>query len=171
MNSTRLIPLSGGKAHAIVDAEAFEFLSLWNWSVNSGGYAKRELCIEGRSSIIWMHRFIMSPPDGIDIDHVNRNPLDNRLCNLRYATKTGNVRNRGPNKTRKHGVSYKGVYKNTRCSTYTARISHTVDGIQRHLYLGSFQDQAEAAKAYDAAAMEMFGEFAALNFPIEKAKS
>ena len=171
MNSTRLIPLSGGKAHAIVDAEAFEFLSLWNWSVTDKGYARRVMCIDGASSLIWMHRFIMSPPPGIDVDHINRNPLDNRLCNLRYATKTGNVRNRGPNKYRRHGVAYKGVYKNANCLTYTARISRSVDGVQKHIYLGSFRDQIDAARAYDAAALEIFGEFAALNFPIEKAET
>lgn len=89
-------------------------------------------------------------------DHRNGNGLDNRRGNLRIATHAQNNRNRrGCGKT-----GFKGVTKFTHCERYFARIKHH----GKTVHLGCFGDPAEAARAYDRAAKELFGEFAWLNF-------
>ncbi|MFH1881710.1 MAG: AP2 domain-containing protein, partial [Planctomycetota bacterium] len=87
------------------------------------------------------------------------NSLDNRKANLRSATRQQNCWNSSKRRT---GLSkYKGVSRNKRGREWKAML--TVNG--KTTYLGSFHDQKQAAKAYDAAAKKYYREFAALNFP------
>jgi len=165
MNQTALIPLSGGKAHAIVDDHSASFLGRCNWSVSGSGYAVRDVMVNGKQARFYMHRVIAYAPDWVDVDHINGNPLDNRAENLRLATRAQNARNSRPRTSRRDGVPYKGVYKNRNASTYTARITVPGETGQRHIYLGSFRERESAARAYDTAAKEHFKEFARLNFP------
>ena len=88
-------------------------------------------------------------------DHVNGNGLDNRRINLREATHAQNSANRGPNRNSTTGL--KGVFQ--RGVSYRAQIK--VDG--NLIRLGRFKDPIAAARAYNAAALEHFGEFAWLN--------
>lgn len=164
MDTFRLIPLSGGKAHAMVDPWAFEFLSQWKWQVSEKGYARRTVVFDGKASLIWMHRVVCGAPENAIVDHANKNTLDNRFANLRWANASNNNRNRKPNARRALGIRYKGVYRNNNCGTFYARISHKSDGRSRSVYLGSFASAEEAARAYDAAALRLHGEFAQLNF-------
>ena len=93
------------------------------------------------------------------VDHINRNGLDNRRNNLRPATKSQNSANQRP---RSNGTSqYKGVFLKKTTGRWGTRIK--ADG--RSVHLGYFADEIEAAKTYDRAALEAFGEFAYLNFP------
>ena len=92
------------------------------------------------------------------LDHINRDGLDNRLYNLRLATRAQNGINRG--KQRNNTSGYKGVIRN-RQGNWFAQIKKD----RRAVYLGIFPDRVSAAKAYDAKAREMFGVFATLNFP------
>jgi hypothetical protein len=163
MNTFRIIQLSSGSAHAIVDPWAFEFLSQWNWQVSEKGYARRSVTFDGKTSLIWMHRVICGAPSHAIVDHVNKNTLDNRMVNLRLANASGNNRNRKPNAKRALGIRYKGVYRNTNCGTFYARISHKINGSSRTVYLGSFTSAEDAARAYDEAAIRLHGEFAQLN--------
>lgn len=89
-------------------------------------------------------------PDG-PIDHINRDPSDNRWCNLREATHSQNTTNRAT----KNASGYKGVRKHW-TGRYEAYIS--VDGKQK--YLGGFDNPEDAHLAYRAAAHRYFGEFA-----------
>ena len=114
----------------------------------------------GKREYLSMHVLLMGRPM---VDHINHNGLDNRRSNLRSATHAQNNANQRP---RKGGASqYKGVYLKKKTGKWRARIK--VDG--RDLHLGYFFDEAAAARAYDAAARQAFGEYAYPNFPNEVA--
>lgn len=102
--------------------------------------------------LAWIH--IHGETPSMDVDHVNMNPSDNRLCNLRLATRSQNMGN-----TRAHADSVsglKGVYLDRKTGKWTARIY--ANGTRRHL--GVFETAEEASAAYEAAALELFGQFA-----------
>jgi len=89
-----------------------------------------------------------------EIDHINRNRLDNRFCNLREANSQENKRNKSAYKNSKSGV--KGVSWSNAANKWVARI-HT--GI-KYKHLGVFSEISEAKAAYDLAAKKYHGEFA-----------
>ncbi len=160
----RLIPLTQGK-YAIVDPDDFYWLSRHKWTasrVYTKFYAVRsELCrTSGKRKSLRMHREIAHTPEGLECDHINGNSLDNRKANLRSATRQQNCWN--SRKRRPKSLSkYKGVSYSKRGRPWKAQL--IVDG--KRIYLGSFDKEKAAAKAYDAAAKKYFGDFAALNFP------
>ncbi len=105
-----------------------------------------------------MHRLILNAPDGIQVDHVNRNRLDNRRSNLRIAT---DLQNHFNTVKRSHNTTgYKGVSRYHKLDRWYARIA--LHG--KVYYLGIHNSPEEAARAYDAKARELFGEFAWTNF-------
>lgn len=153
----RVIPLTQGK-FAIVDAEDYERLSEHKWCVQrkKGGrfYAVRR----AGGKIIRMHREIMNAPPGMVCDHKNHNTLDNRKSNLRTCTQAQNIYNQLP---RDGGTSrYKGVYWPKDKCRWEAKIGHN----GRAIHIGYYDYEADAAIAYDDMAIELFGEFACLNF-------
>lgn len=110
----------------------------------------------GRSNPLYLHHFIakrmkLVVPDGMTIDHEDRNKLNCCRWNLRVATYSQNNAN-SCHKGNKHG--YKGVYKQHK-DRWVSDI--TVNG-QKH-YLGSYDSVELAAAAYDAAALRYFGHF------------
>ncbi len=106
-----------------------------------------------------MHRLVADTPLNLVCDHINHDGLDNRRGNLRLCTRLQNSRNRLP---RRGGSSkYKGVTWNKRRKKFMAEIRVN----QKYQYLSYFENEIDAAKAYDKKAKEFFGEFAFLNFP------
>ena len=89
------------------------------------------------------------------LDHINRNKSDNRIYNLRKCNGSQNNINSLPYKNRK----YKGIYFEKRCGKYQAQIQHNY----KRYFLGRFDTPEAAARAYNAKALELFGEFAYLN--------
>jgi len=102
----------------------------------------------------------MNAPKDVLVDHINHNGLDNRKANLRFATPQQNTWNRRC-LSRCKGTKYIGVSWDKQSRKWRVRI--LVDGKSR--FLGYFEDEKEAAKAFDRAAKEHRGEFAFLNFP------
>ncbi len=161
----REIELTQGKK-AQVDDEDYEWLSAWKWYAHRSPrktgdvwYAQR---MDGRRTVA-MHGELMKRiikgnlPPGTLPDHEDGDGLNNQRHNLRLATYQQNQQNkRGKNK-------YKGVQWKHEWGLYQARI--TVDGEQ--MYLGYYETAEEAAHAYDRAALEHFGEFAKINFPVQ----
>ena len=148
------IPLTQNK-FALVDDKDYEYLSKFTWQCNKG-YARRSWRENGIVKNQLMHREILKAPVGRQVDHVNGNRLDNRRSNLRLCTAQGNNRNVNS----RIGISgYKGVQWYSKIKKWSAVI--TVN--YKHKYLGSFDDPKDAAKAYNKAAIEHFGEFAKIN--------
>lgn len=146
------IPLTQGQ-YAIVDDEDFEWLSKWKWHVlriDRTLYAARcrQKADGPGSGRILMHRVILCPAEGMEIDHVNGNGLDNRHPNLRAVTPAINQANHIHQKqNRKHDLPM-GVVPNGR--RFVARIQ-----INRHTkYLGVFGTPQEAAASYNKAKRE-----------------
>jgi hypothetical protein len=150
---------------AIIDAEDIPKVIRMSW------YAKRRNCREekyhaetviGDNKHLRLHRHLMGePPAGMEIDHKDRNSLNNRRDNLRFATRTQNNSNK-INGGRYRNTGYRGVRKWGRRYSFEMRR----EGIFISKY--GFASAEDAARAYDKKAREVFGEFAILNFPDEE---
>lgn len=156
---TKELVLSQGKV-ALVDDEDYEWANQWNWCAekkrNGRFYAGRFDRITKQQLVL--HREILQAPKRMQVDHINGDGLDNRRSNLRLATHTENLRNRGMNSNNRSG--YKGVSWHKQRGKWCAKIMVGRRGIS----LGLFFDPVEAALAYDEAARNYFGEFAWTNF-------
>ncbi len=149
------IPLTKG-CFALIDDDEFDTVSMFKWHLHPSGYARMGYRVEGRVISASMHRFIMWEPLGMQVDHINRNKLDNRKENLRLATNGQNKQNGLRYASNTSG--YKGVHWHKQAKAFRARIS--VDGVRRHL--GDFRTAEEAGRAYLEAASRLHGEF----FPV-----
>jgi len=103
-------------------------------------------------------RYLMNAQKGQIVDHINRNTLDNRKCNLRICTMAENNRN---TIKRKDGISsnYKGVCWKPKSRKYGAQINFN----RKKIHLGYFETEDQAAIAYNIAAVKYFGRFARPN--------
>jgi hypothetical protein len=150
-NNTRLIALSRGE-YAIVDAVDYDWLSQWKWTYSSG-YARRTVQENGKEIRVYMHRQILNPLSCFLVDHINRNKLDNRKSNLRLSNKSLNAAN---SKVRIDNTSgFKGVAYNSDLKKWVAKLNRQ--------HIGVFYSKEEAALAYNARAIEVYGEFITLN--------
>ena len=156
---TKSIPLTKGRV-AIVDDDDFAYLNQWRWKFNSR-YAVRTSGGISHWKTISMHRVIMNAPDGMEVDHINGEELDNRKENLRICTRSENVRNVG--KYRNNTSGFKGVSFDAEKVTRKWRALIQVD--KKLISLGRYATPEEAARVYDEAAKKYHGKFAQLNFP------
>jgi hypothetical protein len=158
----RKIPLTEGK-FTIVDPADFYRLNSFYWLTcgrNDNLYAARLIRTPtGRLNTILMHKEILDAPPGLLVDHINTDSLDNRRANLRLATHSQNSCNSRRDKSNTYS-RYRGVSFSKRKQKWFAAIRAD----DRKLWLGYFDNELDAALAYDAAAKKCHGEFARLNF-------
>ncbi len=154
------IPLTQGYV-AIVDDEDWPKLSKHKWHVvllRTGSYAARRTRKSegGNGSLVYMHRQLLGIVGSAQVDHADHDGLNNRRTNIRTCTKAQNMANL--RKTRRTS-RFKGVSWYKQDQKWSAQV--TVDGTKLHL--GYFDDEVLAARVYNGAAAEAFGEFALLN--------
>jgi len=161
------IPLTRGYV-AFVDDEDYEWLSQFKWHVKKSGrtcYAVRKVTVAPNTyKKEFMHNAIMKPKEGEQVDHIDGNGLNNCRANLRLA----NHQLQQANRRKTKGVSrFKGVtrvvHKRKRTGDWIrwhARIKFN----GKYISLGYFENEEDAARAYDKKARELFGEFAKTNF-------
>jgi hypothetical protein len=154
----RSVPVAGGSV-AWVDQCDYSRIAALKWCRHSQGYPVRGVGPRGHMRVVAMHHHVMQTVAGQRVDHINRNPLDNRRRNLRLCTHAENNRNKRMRSDNTSG--YRGVIRDGRRGHWRAVIGS--DG--EHHYLGSFRGAKDAARAYDAAALVLHGSFASLNFP------
>ena len=143
---------------AIVDAFLYEWLMQWKWCAIRKPRGRNWYAVRGEGSRrIYMARQITGVTGRKDVDHDNGNGLDNRGCNLRLANRSQNSANAQLSRANTSG--YKGVCWHKKAEKWIAHIKVNGKGI----YLGLFLVKEDAARAYNAAALRYFGEFARLN--------
>ena len=150
----KTISLPCGRVTFVSDVD-YALLRQYRWRVhehNASGQPYVRALIDGRQ--VLMHRLIAQPPATMKVDHADNNTLNNQRGNLRIASFYDN------NINRRFWTStgFKGVTKDG--ARFRARI--TVNRVETTI--GRFATAEEAARAYDAAAFEQWGEFAYLNF-------
>lgn len=154
-----------GKYNVLVDDQDYAYLSKINWFLSKdkknfyiAGWIKDE---NGKFIKVKMHQMIMGEYDKklIVIDHISRDTLDNRRCNLRFITWAENARNRNPIPNKK--IPYKGVsYTEYKGKRYF-HLYITING--RKIREGRFKTAEDAAKRWNELAREHHGEFAYQN--------
>lgn len=157
----KTIKLTKGK-FALVDDEDYERLNKFNWQAQKARqtyYARRTVWRNGKTAEkIYMHREIMKAPKGIEVDHEDGDGLNCQKYNMRLCTSGQNSMNQ-KKRTAKCHSRFIGVSLDKRRGTWQAYIN--ING--KRTYIGAYNDEVEAAKARDAKAIELFGEFARIN--------
>lgn len=135
------IPLTRNRV-AIVDDADYPVLSQFKWCVSSNGYVHRRASeTDDAQSIVRMHHMLLPAVSGMDVDHKNRNKLDNRRRNLRYLTRSQNMLNTGLKSNNSSG--HKGVTWHKASGKWSAQIMVNY----RQQYLGLFETVEAGIKA------------------------
>jgi len=150
----RIILLTRGY-EAVVDDDDYDYLSAYRWHALTDGRYTKVYAAFGNEEIL-MHRVILSAPEGMGVDHVDGDGLNNRKGNLRLATKSQNAAWSGIYSNNTSG--YRGVTK------YRDKWMGQIIVRGKKRYLGLFERPENAALAYDVVAELEFGEFAFQNF-------
>lgn len=146
--------------YAIVDNEDFEKLNQYKWFFSrcrNSGYAWRWIRKNGKRICVSMQRDVLNYfSKNMVVDHINRNPLDNRKNNLRVCSNSQNCNNSEVRQHNKTGLKGVHVHKSRYLTSWIAQIQK--EG--KKMYLGSFPTPEEAHEAYKQRSQKLFGNFA-----------
>jgi HNH endonuclease len=156
------IPLTQGKV-ALIDEADKRLIDSHRWYANKSPSGYYALCSvyrpDGVQTKLSMHRLIMGIPDGLRVDHINGDTLDNRRANLRLATRGQNrVNGKCPRDSRSQ---LKGVQARVNAGRLRYRVRLRIDG--RLCHIGYFDTPEEAARAWDEMARTVHGPYARCN--------
>ena len=163
---------------ATVDEDDYRVLDLgsYKWHRLIGRHTTYVAATDKNKKTVYIHRLIMGLMDAgrsVYVDHIDGNGLNNSRTNLRVTDNRGNQRNARKHLSAKCSSPYKGVCYNikrvirpwvayiTLPAPANPRSDNKRRGKKRHL--GCYQTQIEAARAYNIAAIALFGEYAKLN--------
>jgi hypothetical protein len=142
---------------ALIDSEDLVKVKNYSWSLGKyyvQGYTRGIKPIQK----VRLHNIILPTDDGLDVDHINGDSLDNRKVNLRSATASQNCAN--AKKIDKNVSSiYKGVSYEKARDQWFVKICKN----KKNHYIGRYDNEWEAARAYNTAALVLFGKYARLN--------
>lgn len=136
----------------VFDKQDFDLIKDHSWSLTNGYPSS---FIKGK--FIYLHRLVLNPKTGELIDHINGNKLDNRKENLRLCTNQQNTFN--SKKQKNCSSKYKGVCWDKNKNKWLSQIRIN----EKHVQIGRYKNEIDAAKAYNEVAKKYFGEFAKLN--------
>lgn len=131
------------KAEILIDEEDFEKIVSYSWWVKPSGYVYTQV----KKKTIYLHRFLMGAKAGQELDHINRNKLDNRKANLRFCTRSQN----NMNKSGVRGVTpFRGKWR--------VRIKKD----RKEMHVGVFNTYEQAVEARQITERSIFGQFASI---------
>lgn len=162
MKRQRRIKLTNAPIFCLVDEDDYEYLSQFKWRLAARGYAVRSAWEEGISKLYYMHREVFTAEEGMDVEHKDQNRFNNQKSNLRSASRSQNMANVRRVKDKTSHSKYKGVSRLKRKNLKNQWLAYIKKDYKTH-YLGYYATQEEAAEAYNAKAIELYGDFASLN--------
>jgi hypothetical protein len=152
----RTIPLGNHDSPALVDEDDYAAVSTYSWCMSSTGHVVAR--VDG--AVVLLGRLLLEPASELAVIHLNGDHLDFRRENLRmvdWSTMMQRQRKRAGTTSK-----YKGVQLHKKSGRWRAIIWRKELG--RSVHLGYFEEEAEAARAYDVAALDYYGEEAWVNF-------
>ena len=144
----------GGRYSILFDYDDYDKIRQYHWSISSNGYA----CSGAGKGQILFHRLVLNATPEENIDHINRNRLDNRKSNLRICSASQNSYNKA------HQSNCQSGYRGVALDQYGRWVAN-INQNGKSIFLGSYATPEEAANAYDSAASIIAGDFAYRNLP------
>jgi hypothetical protein len=142
-----------------VDLEDLTTVSQYRWTIARFGEGLFYVTTNLKGKTMYLHRILTGVESSEEVDHINGNGLNNCRSNLRIVSHALNLANQRPQVGR--SSQYKGVSYYKSRGNWEAYIKIN----KHHHHLGYFLTEVAAAKAYDQAAQQAWGEYARLNFP------